>query len=493
MRSYLAAMFVLVLALPATAQPPYYARGTFGDPANDPVNHTDPWADLTHQMIDQTGGHYTATVGDVNTYFPGVVLKYKLANADYSTQSPASSDGAVVTDNNGEVNFNLWTNNGNPWTDGWMPNNGPRAGYQDPGQFGWEINGTFNNWSQAADPNYFLTSQGNGVYTGTFTMQAGSYQYKFREQGSYDVSVGTDFGNGAPNNDFRVWDNGEQWTFKLDLPNGRFQATSNTPTPDLDGDGYVTASDYVLWRKSNGSAAQYTEWRKHFGDTPPPATYFARGSWSGFDTSSPMTSAVGSEYVATISNLTPGTGYTFKLANSSFSIQTPTSDGKVPADANGQIHFHLYDQTSWSDGWNPSNQRRAGYDDPGQFGWELMGDFGFNFASLGSLTNEGNGLYSITRSFGTTGTLNFKFRKQDDWDISVGTDFGNSAANDTLSITAGTSYEFDLDLPHGRWRAIPVSGAGSSLTGSAVPEPASIAMALLAMSLLGAVRRRRSD
>jgi PEP-CTERM motif len=490
MRRFLAALILLVVALPAMAQPPYYARGTFGDPANDPVNHTDPWADLTHQMIDQGGGHYTATVGDVNTYFPGVVLKYKLANADYSTQSPTSTDGAVVTDNNGEVNFNLWTNNGNPWTDGWSPSNGPRAGYQDPGQFGWEINGSFNSWSPTADPNYALTNQGNGLYTGTFTMQPGIYQYKFREQGSYDVSVGTDFGNNAGNNLFRVWDPNEQWTFKLDLPNGRFQATSSTPTPDVNNDSLVTAADYVLWRKTNGSAAQYTEIRKHFGELPPNTTYYVRGNFNNFDESIAMTSVGPGQYDGTVTGLTPTTTiYQFKLANDGFIQEAPvagTNNVKVVANAAGEIHTHLYDQLTWNDGWMPNDQRRAGYDDPGVFGWELMGDWS-GFATPNSMSG-GTGLYTTVQAL-TAGRHEFKFRKAGDWAINIGVNFASDYNNAVYTAAAAGNYEFDLDLPHGRWRVIPVAGSGS-LAGSAVPEPASLAMLMLGLTLLGSVRRR---
>jgi hypothetical protein len=490
MRRYLAALILLVVALPAVAQPPYYARGTFGDPANDPVNHTDPWNDLTHQMVDQGGGHYTATIGGPQ-YFPNVPFDYKLANADYSTQAPISGDGHVVTDNNGEVNFHLWTNNGNPWTDGWYPNNGPRAGYQDPGQFGWEINGTFNNWLPTADPTFALTTiPGSGLYTGTFTMQAGTYQYKFRQQGSFDTSVGADFNNHAANNSFRVWDNGEQWTFKLDLPNGRWQATSNTPTPDLNGDGYVNAADYVLLRKSNGSAAQYAEWRKHFGDVPPPPAFFARGSFNGFDQSIPMTDQGQGAFAATVSGLTPGALYTFKLANFDYSQQSPTSDGRVAADGSGQIHYHLFDQTSWTDGWFPNDERRAGYDDPQQYNWEVEGEFnGYAGDATWHMTDAGNGLYTLVKSL-AAGNYQFKFRKIDDWGVSIGRDFGNSAANATTGTLAAGNYEFELDLPNGRWRVIPAGGSGS-LTGSTVPEPATRALAMFGLTLLGAVRRRK--
>src|SRR5262245_42086295 len=34
---------------------------------------------------------------------------------------------------------------------------------------------------------------------------------------------------------------------------------------DVNGDRKVDAADYVVWRDSNGPAAEYTEWRCHFG------------------------------------------------------------------------------------------------------------------------------------------------------------------------------------------------------------------------------------
>lgn len=496
MKNYVGGMILLLLATPALAQPPvgpFYARGDFGNPANDQSGMNDPWNDLTHQMVDQGGGHFTATIGGAGLYFPGVKLAYKLANTDYSYQAPSSSDGAVITDNNGEVNFNLWTNNGDPWTDGWSPSNGPRAGYQDPGQFGWEINGSFNNWSPTADPNYALVDQGNGLYTGTFTMQPGIFQYKFREQGSYDFSVGTDFGNNAPNNVIRVWDPNEQWTFKLDLPNGRFQAVSNVPTPDLNNDGFVTAADYVLWRKANGTAAQYSEIRKHFGEQPPNTTYYVRGSFNNFDESLPMTSVGPGQYDGVVTGLTPGTvNYEFKLANDGFIQEAPANAGtnnvRTVANAAGEIHTHLYDQVEWTDGWYPNNERRAGYDDPQMFGWELMGNWN-GFSTGDAMTTTGDGVYTTTQAL-AVGTAQFKFRKAGDWTINIGRNFANDVANATFTVTVAGNYQFDLDLPHGRWRVIPATGMGT-LAGATVPEPASVTLVLVALSLIGGARRSR--
>jgi hypothetical protein len=51
--------------------------------------------------------------------------------------------------------------------------------------------------------------------------------------------------------------------------NPNYTLTSLLAAPGLDGDynedGRVDAADYVVWRKSDGSAAGYTEWRTNFG------------------------------------------------------------------------------------------------------------------------------------------------------------------------------------------------------------------------------------
>jgi hypothetical protein len=346
------------------------------------------------------------------------------------------------------------------------------------------------------DPVNSLTSAGNGVYTGTFPFNAGNYFFKFRQQDSWETRVGGDFGNSSGDNSFHVWDNGESWTFTLDLPNGKWRATTTAANPDPTFDDSVNAADYVTLRKSSDTAASYNAFRRHFGEAPPPPpppAFWARGEFNGYDQSIPMTDIGGGVFEAAVTGLTTGQIYKYKLANANYSQEAPQGafrDGKVAADSNGEIHFHLFNQTTWTDGWKPDNQRRAGFDDPLQFGWELMGDFnGFAGGVDWIMNNDGGGLYSITKTL-AAGTFGFKFRKNlngvGDWGVNIGENFGNDGPNASTGLLTAGNYKFELDLRNGRWRVSPAPGPALSL----VPEPASIAMAVMAMALFGMVRRR---
>lgn len=216
-----------------------------------------------------------------------------------------------------------------------------------------------------------------------------------------------------------------------------------------------------------------------FGMVAPAAMaedFFARGDWNGFGLDDPLNFVGGVEYAGTVTALTPGDEYEYKVANEDFSIAAPGSNGKVAADANGEIAFHYFDQDSWDDGWMPADKLRVGYEDPGLFGWEIMGAFNGWADGLMSLTDMGDGLYAGDLVVADPGDYEWKFRKQDDWSISIGDDFGNAAANNLYTTTeANELVHFELDLPNGRWMAI--------------PEPSTIA--LMALAGVFAIRRRR--
>jgi hypothetical protein len=100
----------------------------------------------------------------------------------------------------------------------------------------------------------------------------------------------------------------------------------------------------------------------------------------------------------------------------------------------------------------------------------------------------GNGLHKGSFTIPTPGTYQFKFRQQDNWNTSIGDDFGNGAPNATFTSTAPDQiWNFELDLPGGRWRAY--TGAGS--VGAAVPEPGAVVLALVCGLVLCGTERRR--
>jgi hypothetical protein len=267
----------------------------------------------------------------------------------------------------------------------------------------------------------------------------------------------------------------------------------------------------VLWRKSNGSEAQYSRWRAHFGTEPPPpdtSAFYARGSWNGFDLSDQMVNNGGGLYTHTETGLTTGTFYEFKAANNDFSIQAPENapppdpqgprNVKAPADADGEISLRFFFNNAWTDGWMPNNQYRIGYEDPGLFGWELMGEFNaWTGGPQYVMQNEGGGLYSVMVNGLAASDADgyaFKFRRHDGtdgfWDTNIGANFGNDGDDALTGQIAAGDYKFELDLFNGRWRVSSASGSGSSLAGGAVPEPASAALALMAIALAGTIRRR---
>jgi hypothetical protein len=209
------------------------------------------------------------------------------------------------------------------------------------------------------------------------------------------------------------------------------------------------------------------------------AQYQVSGDFNGWSTTaSPMVSQGDNLYTYQATGLTAGQLYSFKINVGDWSASWPGTDARVMADSNGEITFRFFDSETWNDGWGPVSTRRVGYSDSGLHGWDVAGTMnGWNGAGW-ELTHMGNGLYRGEFLL-QAGNYDFKFRKADDWGVSLGTDFGNSAGD--ISFTAETSniYVFQLDLWNGRHQV------------EVIPEPSTYAAIFGGLALLGAFLYRR--
>jgi hypothetical protein len=213
------------------------------------------------------------------------------------------------------------------------------------------------------------------------------------------------------------------------------------------------------------------------GSAASAAPFFLRGEFNdwGNDGDIAMTEISPAVWSATVTGQTSNGMYHYKVAEEDWSASWPGSNGRVQFDNTGSATFYFYDQGNHGDGWQPDGFARVGYDDTGH-GWDIMGSFNGWAAPVVVLTNMGGGFFEGQAIVENPGNYEFKFRKEGDWEISIGNDFGNAAGDIQYSTT--TSNEtviFRLDLPNGRWQVI--------------PEPASLG--LVGLMGLGLLRRRR--
>ncbi len=201
----LIAVFAVAMTASAAMAQPYYVRGDFN-----------AWG-LTDVMLDAGGGLYTYTLSGLT---PGTDSSNLKAADELWTVSAPGSNAVVPVNALGEVNLRFFPQSS--WADGWEPSAKARLGMEDSGNFDWEIAGAMNGWAGGD----LLTDLGNGLHVGQITIPTpGSYDFKFREQGSWAHSIGDDTGNSAANNNVTTTVPNEIWQFSLDLEGGRWQTT----------------------------------------------------------------------------------------------------------------------------------------------------------------------------------------------------------------------------------------------------------------------------
>lgn len=192
-----------LLATPAMAD--YYAVGSFN-------GWTNPGDFL---MGEVSPGHYQVTV----TGAAGV-QEFKVTDGTWDHSWPG--DNAKADFGAGEMDINFYPGS---HADGWYPIEN-RVGWEDLELHGWDIMGSFNGWS---DP--VVMTGGDGLYTAQYTVAtAGTYYFKFRKEGSWDIAIGNDFSNYGHDIEMIVANDNEIIQFDLDIPAGRWR-TSVVPEP----------------------------------------------------------------------------------------------------------------------------------------------------------------------------------------------------------------------------------------------------------------------
>ena len=201
--------------------------------------------------------------------------------------------------------------------------------------------------------------------------------------------------------------------------------------------------------------------------------WFVRGDFNGWSLDDQMTEVAPGHYQATVTGLTDGATYEFKVADEDWTADWPGSNARIRADASGELTVNLWFDAD-GDGWSPAGTR-VGYEDLG-FTWEIMGSFNDWVEPVVTLTHLGDGVHQGQIVVAEPDDYWFKFRNAGDWDVAVGTDFGTAAGDiPYTTTTANETVIFTLDLPGGRFNV--------------VPEPGSLA--LLGLGGLMLLRRRR--
>lgn len=185
----------------------YYLRGSFNG------------YDTSLPMTDLGGGVFEAIATGLN---PGDKYTFLAANSDYSIQSGAPfEDVAARANAAGQIRVRFYEND-NP-NDGWSPNL-RRLGLFDL-DYSYELMGSFNGFSAPLP----LTNNG-GVLQGDLTLSPNtSYNFVFRQEGTWDVTIKTNFGDAGPDINYTTGD-GSAYRVSLDLNNGRYQFSA-VPEP----------------------------------------------------------------------------------------------------------------------------------------------------------------------------------------------------------------------------------------------------------------------
>jgi hypothetical protein len=213
---------------------------------------------------------------------------------------------------------------------------------------------------------------------------------------------------------------------------------------------------------------------------------YVAGTFNGWG-ETVMNNIGGGIWSVSLSGLTPGSEYQFKVNEGDWNWFSPYD----PAQGNPNSWFYAdgsgnatigFDLNSYTDGWTVNQYRISESVDPGA--WTAVGAWnGWNNADASSVMIPiGGGIYELQKFIATPGFYGFKATQSGGWNYQVGADGRNINATELTFTTTMANEEVDMFL----------NAMNGTISLNVVPEPSSLLLfGLSGLTTLLAVFRRK--